>query len=83
MKDLTTISKTRVNLAKVVIVDNMPINFTLQRENGIEISGWENDIKDREIVKLERILIGLLLLDDVRVGIRNIGGKIPGLLLTG
>lgn len=59
IKDLTTLGK-KVDLAKIVIVDNMPLNFSLQVDNGIEIKTWyKPDIKDKEMIKLEKVLIGL------------------------
>ena len=61
-------------MAKTVIVDNIKENYSLQPENGLEIKEFLGDPKDKELIKLERILASLATLDDVRVGIRNIGG---------
>lgn len=72
MKNLKVVSPV-LDLKKIVIVDNISQNFTLQKENGIEIKSWyAGDTKDKEIIKLERVLISLLQLDDVRTGIKNI-----------
>lgn len=40
LKDL---SRVRPDLTKVLIVDNMPENFSLQPRNGIPIKSWFND----------------------------------------
>lgn len=74
IKDLMTIDKD-LDLSKTVIVDNMAVNFSLQVPNGIEIKTWsKNDIRDKEMIKLEKVLIGLSQMDDVRIGIKNING---------
>jgi Dullard-like phosphatase family protein len=74
IKDLKTIDKD-LDLSKTVIVDNMAVNFSLQVPNGIEIKTWnKNDIRDKEMIKLEKVLIGLSQMDDVRIGIKNING---------
>lgn len=72
IKDLRTVNE-NVDLKKVVIVDDTPQNFSLQFENGIQIKPFlGTDQSDKELMKLERILIGLQQMDDVRVGIANI-----------
>ena len=54
VKDLTRIGRP---LDKVVIVDNMPQNFRLQKENGINIkSFWGEDIYDTALINLTTIL---------------------------
>lgn len=59
IKDLKIIDR-NVDLSKTVIVDNMPVNFSLQVPNGIEIKTWfKPDVKDKEMIKLEKVLIGL------------------------
>lgn len=40
LKDLSKLGK---DLSKVVIVDNLPENFSLQPSNGIAIKSWFND----------------------------------------
>lgn len=50
MKDLKKVGR---DLTKVVIVDNLPENFQLQKDNGIGIKSWFNDnSQDTEILKL-------------------------------
>ncbi len=58
------------DLKRVIIVDNVPENFSAQKENGIEIVTWFKEmVGDRELNKLEKMLIALHMLEDVRVGI--------------
>lgn len=58
IKDLRIVGD--VNFAKVVIVDDKPINYSLQVENGIFIKPWSYlEERDKELLKLERVLIGL------------------------
>lgn len=59
VKDLRRLGR-QTNMAKVVIVDDKAHNFSLHHKNGIQIKPWTiGDDKDRELIKLERILIGL------------------------
>lgn len=72
LKDLRKIGR---DLSRVVIVDNLPENFMLQKDNGIAIKSWFNDNQqDSELIKLQNVLNCLITLEDVRVGIRNIRG---------
>ena len=55
VKDLTRIGRP---LDKIAIVDNMPQNFRLQKENGINIKAfWGEDIYDNALINLSPILI--------------------------
>lgn len=55
LKDLSKIVGKDFN--KIVIVDNLPENFQLQKENGIAIKSWFNDNPtDKEINKLSTVL---------------------------
>ena len=57
VKDLTRIGRP---LDKIVIVDNMPQNFRLQKENGINIKPfWGEDIYDAALINLAPILINI------------------------
>ena len=54
VKDLTRIGRP---LDKIIIVDNLPQNFRLQKENGINIkSFWGEDIYDDALINLTTIL---------------------------
>ena len=57
VKDLTRIGRP---LDKIVIVDNMPQNFRLQKENGVNIKPfWGEDIYDAALINLTPILINI------------------------
>ena len=55
VKDLSRIGR---DLDKMIIVDNMPQNYRLHKENGINIKGfWGEDLCDRLLFNLKKILI--------------------------
>ena len=55
VKDISRIGR---DLDKIIIVDNNPNNYQLQKENGILIkSFWGEDNNDKKLVYLENILI--------------------------
>jgi len=57
VKDLTRIGRP---LDKIIIIDNMPQNFSLQKENGIMIKPfWGEDIYDTALFELIPILINI------------------------
>ena len=57
VKDLTRIGRP---LDKIIIVDNMPQNYKLQKENGINIkSFWGEDVYDTALINLKSILINI------------------------
>ena len=57
VKDLTRIGRP---LDKIIIVDNMPQNFRLQKENGIIIKAfWGEDKNDRALYELTSILVNI------------------------
>ena len=57
VKDLTRIGRP---LDKIAIIDNMPQNFRLQKENGINIKPfWGEDIYDTALINLAPILINI------------------------
>ena len=68
VKDISRIGR---SLDKIVIIDNMPQNFKLQKENGIMIKPyWGEDKYDSALFSLEDILIKIACnFDDVRKGI--------------
>jgi CTD small phosphatase-like protein 2 len=60
-------------LDKVIIVDNMPQNFRLQKENGIHIRPfWGDDTQDTALIELQPILLNIAKEGgDVRKGLRK------------
>ena len=72
VKDLTNLGR---DLSKVIIVDDKPFNYTLQKENGIAISpywGSDSDTKnDLALVNLIPVLLEIIKSEDVRIGIRK------------
>ena len=68
VKDLTRLGRP---LDKVIIVDNMPQNFRLQKENGINIRAfWGEDRNDTALIELMPILMKIAMEGgDVRKGL--------------
>ena len=56
-KDLTRLGR---DLSKIIIVDNMPQNFFMQKENGIFIKNFfGQDDDDRALIDLSSILLNI------------------------
>ena len=68
VKDITRIGRP---LDKMIIVDNMPQNFRLQKENGIVIKAfWGDDEYDNALISLKDILLKIAdEFNDVRKGL--------------
>ena len=68
VKDITRIGRP---LDKMIIVDNMPQNFRLQKENGIVIKAfWGDDEYDDALISLKDILLKIAdEFNDVRYGL--------------
>ena len=59
VKDLSKLGR---DLSKIIIVDNMPQNFKLQKENGILISSfWGEDTNDKSLFYLGKILVSVAI----------------------
>lgn len=71
------ISKTGRDMAKTIIVDNLPSNFLAQPFNGIHIKTWEDDLKDMELKHLADILVGLAKrkVADLRIPVRKLNER--------
>lgn len=71
VKDLTKIKK---DLSKIILIDNLSCNFRLQPNNGIHIKTWTDDIWDRQLLYLAKILKNLIYLqtNDFRVEVKKI-----------
>ena len=76
-KDLAVVNN---NIHNVIIVDNNPNNFSLQRNNGLPISPFEFNENDKELLEISYILEKLTKYNDVRkvipLIVDNINGKI-------
>ena len=70
VKDLNRIGRP---IDKMIIVDNMPQNFRLQKENGINIKAfWGEDANDNALEELGKILINIAKDGgDVRIGLEK------------
>ncbi|KAF9973571.1 Nuclear envelope morphology protein 1 [Actinomortierella ambigua] len=63
LKDLTIIEP---DLSSVCLLDNSPLSYSLNKENGIPIDSWFNDPKDEALLDLLPFLDALRFTDDVR-----------------
>ena len=70
IKDLTRVGRP---LDKIIIVDNMPQNFRLQKRNGINIKAfWGEDVDDNALDELGKILVNIAKDGgDVRIGLEK------------
>ena len=64
----------------MIIVDNLPQNYKLQKKNGINIkSYWEEDYDDVALGELAQILVNIIQNgEDVRNGIEKYRNEIIG-----
>lgn len=69
VKDLNILGK---NLKDVIIVDNNPISYSVNKENGIPIKTWHYDKGDYELEKLVPFLTYLSGVEDVRRIIKRV-----------
>lgn len=82
VKDLSKLGR---DLSKVVIIDNMPQNFRLQKENGIFIKNYYGeDSNDTALIDLIPILkqIASNPNNDVRVELRRLKNEIFSMITT-
>ncbi|OQR81939.1 kinesin, partial [Thraustotheca clavata] len=63
MKDLRSI---RSDLSKVVLVDNNPVSFLPQPSNGIPVPSFYDDVHDRTLESLTKVVMTLRNVTDVR-----------------
>ncbi len=66
MKNLNKLGR---DLSKVIIIDNIEENFQFNKENGIRIKSWFNDLNDSALKDLIPILEELIsnTPDDIRL----------------
>ena len=72
LKDLSIFKR---DLKDIIIIDNNPLSYTLNKNNGIPISTWIDDPNDKELVKLIPIMRYLSKITDVRPVINKIINK--------
>ena len=63
VKDLSKLGR---DLENVILLDNSPNSYILQKENGLSISSWYDDQTDKELYKYAEILQLLANAKDVR-----------------
>ena len=69
VKDLNKLGR---DLKDVIIVDNSPLSYSFNKENGIPILTWFSDKNDKELDYLLPILEFLSNVDDVRIFIKDL-----------
>ena len=69
IKDLNKLGR---NLKDVIIIDNNPVSYTLNKSNGLPILTWHSFQSDNELIKLIPLLIHLTIVDDVRTVINKV-----------
>lgn len=68
VKDLSIFNRP---LKDLLIIDNLASSFSKQKENGILISSWYGDKKDKELFKLCKNISKILSYDDLRKSDKN------------
>jgi Dullard-like phosphatase family protein len=71
IKDLRRIGR---DLKNTILLDNNPISYLLNQENGLPIKTWHSDKKDQELIKIIPLLeyLAKIEINDVRQVIRKI-----------
>ena len=77
LKDLRVFNK---DMKDLILVDNNPISYAFNKENGIPILTWIDNPNDNELIKLMPILKYLSKVNDVRPIINQITNKTTGQL---
>ena len=69
IKDLRKIGR---DLKDTIIIDNNPISYLYNKDNGIPIITWHSSQSDNELVKMIPLLELLTKVDDVRIVIKKV-----------
>ena len=69
IKDLKKVGR---DLKHTIIIDNNPLSYLLNKENGIPILTWHSSKSDNELMKLVPLLEYLAKVDDVRESIKKV-----------
>lgn len=62
-KDLSILNE---DLARICLIDNSPVSYSINKANGIPIEGWTNDPSDEALLDLLPVLDSLRFTGDVR-----------------
>ncbi|KAI8813453.1 CTD nuclear envelope phosphatase 1-like protein [Cladochytrium replicatum] len=62
LKNLATVEP---DLSQVCLIDNSPISYAINQDNGIPMAGWMNDPQDGALLDLLSFLDGLRFSNDV------------------
>ena len=65
-KFIKNLSSIYSDLKNVILLDNNPISYSYNKNNGLPIITWHFDKKDRELLKIIPILEFLSTVDDIR-----------------
>ena len=68
-KDLSIFN---IDYKNIIIIDNNPVSYALNKSNGIPIQTWIDDPHDKELIKLIPLLKYLSKVDDVRIMLKKI-----------
>jgi RNA polymerase II subunit A small phosphatase-like protein len=69
LKDIKIIKK---DLKDTIIIDNNPVSYVMNQDNGLPILTWYDDLNDKELLNLIPLLKYLSTQNDVRDVIKNI-----------
>lgn len=69
IKDLKKVGR---DLKNTIIIDNNPVSYVLNKDNGIPILTWHSCKTDNELIKLIPLLEYLAKVDDVREAIKKV-----------
>ena len=63
MKDLSRMGR---KMSEILLLDNSPLSYSLQTDNGVPCTSYINDASDTELKDIQPFLIELSKCDDVR-----------------
>ena len=72
LKDIKIVQK---DLKDVIIIDNNPVSYVMNQDNGLPILTWYDDLNDKELMNLLPLLKYLANVNDVREIIKNVVDK--------
>ena len=72
LKDIKIVQK---DLKDVIIIDNNPVSYVMNQDNGLPILTWYDDLNDKELLNLLPLLKYLANVNDVREIIKNVVDK--------